>query len=379
MTPRSRLSRIPSGECRPYINTTNHRLRKMQRSIFSAVAIGAWCCHAHWLAASSASADQKDAKKLQLVRRKSFALDTKVLALALSPDGKTIAAGGGGGDGLISTEAAHIKLLDVSTGKVSATLKGHQRRIRALVFSPDGKSLLSGSSGAFAATQGIVWNVTSRKPKSTRNSNVGPIYEAAYSSSGRMIALAGGGSEVFVELWGAKRGKLLGVLKKPMGRVLGIAFSPDEKLLACGCLDGRTYLWQTKSRKLIKTLTKSEESKGGIHAVAFSPDGKTLVAGDSFNGLFFFDVAKLEQTGSFRAGGKCVAFSPDGRLLATGGLSGQVVVLGAGERTWQRLAGGSHKKQVHGIAFSPDGETLVSGSSDGTVCVWELSADLRQR
>ena len=59
-----------------------------------------------------------------------------VTSVAFSPDGKTLASGNTDGT---------VTLLDVATGKVLATLKGHTQRVRSVAFSPDGKTLASGS------------------------------------------------------------------------------------------------------------------------------------------------------------------------------------------------------------------------------------------
>ena len=67
------------------------------------------------------------------------------------------------------------------------------------------------------------------------------------------------------------------------GGAMGLAFSPDGRLLATGHLDGNNLdflpgavkLWDTRTGKLVATWPVPDET-GGVYALAFSPDGRTL-------------------------------------------------------------------------------------------------------
>jgi len=108
-----------------------------------------------------------------------------------------------------------------------------------------------------------------------------------------------------------------------------------------------------------------------VESVAFSPDGKSLVAGSYGVARFYSlddrsEVASItEKAGSVRA----VAFSPDSRLLATGSYQTVAVWDTATHQTLRTLKG--HRGYVTAIAFSPDGKTLVSASEDETVKAWD--------
>src|SRR5262249_37168610 len=103
------------------------------------------------------------------------------------------------------------------------------------------------------------------------------------------------------------------------GEVVGLAFSPDGKLLASGARDNTVKLWDTSSGKELHTLSGM---RGESH-VAFSPDDRILATGGDDAVLRLWDVATSKLLVSVLTFGGIiddVAFSPDGKLLATANL-----------------------------------------------------------
>ena len=155
-----------------------------------------------------------------------------------------------------------------------------------------------------------------------------------------------------------------------------VAFSPDGKTLAAGNATGRTALWNVAASKLAVTLT--DPGSKGVGSVAFSPDGRILAAGD-FNGrTYLWDVA----TGKLAAaladpGGKGVnpvAFSPDGRILAAGDFNGRTYLWDVATGKLAAALADPGSKSVDSVAFSPDGRTLAAGDADGRTYLWDVTA-----
>ena len=143
------------------------------------------------------------------------------------------------------------------------------------------------------------------------------------------------------------------------GSVLGVAFSPDGRLLATAGGDETARLWDPATGEHLRTLTGHDRPVWGV---AFSPDGRLLATASGDKTARLWDPATGEHLRTLTGHDRSVlgvAFSPDGRLLAT-----------AGDDTTARLwdpATGEHRRTltghaapVWGVAFSPDGRLLAT-------------------
>ena len=163
------------------------------------------------------------------------------MALAWSPDGKTLAAA-----------RSAISLWDVESGKTVKTLEGHQDFVRALTFSPDGRRLASASMDKSVK----VWNLSegkeslALKPEGFAFYADGewvtapirlPATAAAFSADGKSLATAG--ADRIVRVWDAKTGTLKKELKGHRGAVTAVAFFPDGRRLISSSLDHTIRAW----------------------------------------------------------------------------------------------------------------------------------------
>ncbi len=279
--------------------------------------------------------------------------DPILYTLAFSPDGKTLASGGGVGT---------IRLWDAATGKHLRQIEGHTWWVMAVAFSPDGKTLVSGGADG---TPLRLWDAGIGKEMRQFSGVPGIVRSVAFSPDGRTVVSAGGDNTL--RLWEMATGQEVRRLKGHEGETYSVAFSPDGKKLVSGGLDKTLRLWETDSGKEIRRFTGHQY---GVTAVAFSPDGNTL-ASTSYDKTVLWQAMTGKEIRRLGRGQEwALAFSPDGKTLATGGK-------GTAVRLWE-VASGKELRSLEGhpggvlaLAFAPDGHTLAVGNS-GAIRLWDV-------
>ncbi|NJK36589.1 MAG: serine/threonine protein kinase [Oscillatoriales cyanobacterium RM2_1_1] len=284
-----------------------------------------------------------------------------VWAIAMSPNGQTVASGNTDGT---------IDILDFQ-GRILETLRGHSHPVSTLVFSPDNRILVSGSGDNSIK----VWDLVTGELLKVLEGHQGWIYAIALSPDGKILASTG--RDRTIRLWNLQTGQEFRQFQGYTDEVQTLAFTPDASELVAGSGDGMIELWNWRTGQLLRSIRGHSST---IWSVAVSADGRILATGSSDQTVKLWDLEQLksqyfnnipEQT---LAGHHdkiySLAFSSNSQILASGDFAGTI-------NLWQMPTGSligtlkGHKSWVD-LAFEPQGKMLVSGSFDDTIKVWQI-------
>jgi WD40 repeat protein len=289
-----------------------------------------------------------------------------VLALAWSNDGTRLATGAA--DNLV-----HI--WDAKTGKKETTLPKHASEVAALAWSPDGKTLASGSSdkqGGYAGGIVKLFDTMSWKERSLPKLQVAPVLALAFTAKGTLVIA---GKDNAIRVCDAASGEELQVLKGHLGWVPSVALAKGGEILVSGSFDGTVKIWEPElltSRNLLKV------SNTPVAAVLFAADDRSLATGSGDGLVKLWDVAtgKALKTlaGSQKGAVLALAWGAEGKTLISGGSDGML-------RLWDTDPNSAtfgteldkveaHAKEVACLSSADSGKTLASASTDGSVKVW---------
>ena len=327
--------------------------------------------------------------------------------LDIAPDGSTLAfVNVGKGNG------AKLTLLSLRDGKFIRTfdLPGNvpseesDEGISFLRFAPDGKRIvyadpvgrahvLNGASGQLLVTvKAFPTREEMTSPSKITKFSVhfdevtgkkivygGPashIRSLAVSPDNKLLALGVPNGPVLVNMSTGNAERWL--VRRNKGSSFAIAFSSDERKMAWDDDDWIVLSDPITGKELSRIQANSNPLKMAafIKALAFLPDGRSIVSGNADGKVRLWSIAtgKLQRVFDGRVViGDAMAVSPSGETAAFGGASAMVHVwnLGTGKELFADFQG--HESPVNCLAFAPDGKTLFSSVSDSEIRAWSTT------
>jgi WD40 repeat protein len=255
-------------------------------------------------------------------------------------------------------DASLVKILrdaGAQSGKLVATLQGHEGYVDSTQFSPDGQRILTASADKTAR----VWETQSGKLMVMLQGHEAKVWSAQFSPDGQRIVTAS--EDKTARVWDAQSAKLLATLQGHQAAVLSAEFSPDAHRIVTASNDRTARVWDAHSGKLLTIL------KGGkyLQSGRFTSDGQRIVTAVPPQ-VWDAQTGKLLAT----VDGGSADFSPDGQRILTDVDKIAQVCDAQNGKVVATLRG--HEEQVLSAKFSADGQRAVTASTDKKARVWTI-------
>lgn len=281
-----------------------------------------------------------------------------ITSLIITPDGKTLISGG-----------KQVEFWDLTTKTRIRTLSGQRVFVNAVALSPDGKTIATGDQ------EGIIslWNFDTGKLQ-RRLFHGNKVYQLKFSSNGKI--LFSGGLNNTIKRWNVETENVNSLNTR--FSVQNMAITPDEKMVAVGSDQAKAVQILSVTTGEMVAMPIHGES---VSAIAFNSTGRILASASGLRGgIRLWDMQHrpymyqpIKTLKGHEGQPYAITFSPDDRtLFATadgfGGRNYAVTV-------WNACTGELiHRfgNQVRGlsIAISKDGKTLVTGGRRGDIQMW---------
>lgn len=312
------------------------------------------------------------AKKREVKLTKLPEIVTPVVALAVSPDKSTIAAGRGNQIHLYdATSGFYVQSLvnpDLKDANGSPVSGAHLDIVQAMAFSHDGRYLAS--SGY---QEVILWDVQTGMIRHRLTGFTDRVVALDFAPDGKWLATGGGAptEEGEIRVFDVGTGQLVVDVKNGHSdTVFGVRFSPDNTKLATCAADKFVKTWDMPSGKFLKAF---EGHTHHVMDVGWAPDGRTLASCGADNVIKVWDFDRGEQIRTIaNAHTKQVT-----RMVFIGNKPEVATCGGDGAVKFFNVQGGNNIRNFGGnsdflyaIGVSPDGTVVAVGGQESVVRVY---------
>ncbi len=299
-----------------------------------------------------------------------------VRKVLFTPDGKEL---------ISVSDDKTVRFWDVASGEPIRVLRppigpGNEGKLYAAALSPDGRTLAVGGHGLLKDSFGSIYLISTATGRIERvlKGHTNVIFSLAFAAPpGGRLLLASGSGDKTARIWDVATGKCRRVLEGHTNNVYGVAFAPDASRLATASYDKTARIWSVADGRCLQTL---QGHATVVSSVAWSPNGKLLATG-SFDGSirlwspdgalsgsrYFENLDDWINSVLFTADSSELFYTSGGRAR-TGAAVRQV---SSGQ---ERVRFTKHNNNVFSGAISPDGKVAATAGGDSNeIYLWRLS------
>jgi WD40 repeat protein len=210
--------------------------------------------------------------------------DDSVLCLAVSHDGKHIAAGGCD---------RTVRVWEYPSGTLEQAIENHADWVLGVAFAPDNKHLLTCSRDKTAK----VWDLAAKESVLTFPEHQNPVFGIGVKADGKAAFSAG--TDKQLRMWNATgEGKQIKVLGGHGDDILKLVQHPTAPVMVTTSADKTVKVWNPETGANTKTLTGLTDH---VFAAAISPDAKEVAAGGYDGEVKVWTIADGAVVKSFNA------------------------------------------------------------------------------
>ena len=233
---------------------------------------------------------------------------SSISAVAVTPDGR------------LAVSASYdqtLKVWDLGSGREVHTLSGHTIWVNAVAVTPDGRLAISASADRTLK----VWDLGSGRELRTLSGHSNAVSAVAVTPDGQLAVSAS--YDRTLKVWDLGSGRELRTLSGHSNAVSAVAVTPDGQLAVSASYDRTLKVWDLTGGREVRTLSGHTDV---VNAVAVTPDGKLALSASDDHTLKVWELGSCHEPVTFTADASlsCCAFSPDGKTIMAGDQGGAI-------------------------------------------------------